>query len=75
MWAQPPGKSNKTRLNLLSGGEKSMEHWPYLRYSRFRTSPFYYFDEVDQNLDSFNAESIAKLCRLRSGRHNLSWLH
>ena len=34
----------------------------------FEPSPFYYFDEVDQNLDSFNAESIAKLCRLRSGR-------
>ena len=34
----------------------------------FEPSPFYYFDEVDQNLDSFNAESIAQLCRLRSER-------
>lgn len=29
-------------------------------------SPFYYFDEVDQNLDSVNAECIAKMCRERS---------
>jgi chromosome segregation protein len=29
-------------------------------------SPFYYFDEVDQNLDAFNAERIAKMCRKRS---------
>ena len=29
-------------------------------------SPFYYFDEVDQNLDAVNAELIAKMCRQRS---------
>ncbi len=69
MWAKPPGKSNKTRLNLLSGGEKSMAALALIfAIQDFEPSPFYYFDEVDQNLDSFNAESIAKLCRLRSGR-------
>lgn len=31
-------------------------------------SPFYYFDEVDQNLDAYNAERIAKMCRKRSKR-------
>ena len=31
-------------------------------------SPFYYFDEVDQNLDAFNAERIATMCRERSER-------
>ena len=31
-------------------------------------SPFYYFDEVDQNLDAYNAERIAKMCRNRSKR-------
>ena len=31
-------------------------------------SPFYYFDEVDQNLDAYNAERIAKMCRERSKR-------
>lgn len=29
-------------------------------------SPFYYFDEVDQNLDATNAERIAEMCRQRS---------
>ena len=29
-------------------------------------SPFYYFDEVDQNLDAYNAERIAEMCRERS---------
>ena len=29
-------------------------------------SPFYYFDEVDQNLDADNAERIAEMCRQRS---------
>ena len=29
-------------------------------------SPFYYFDEVDQNLDTFNAEATASLCKLRA---------
>jgi len=29
-------------------------------------SPFYYFDEVDQNLDGDNAKLIAKMCRERS---------
>jgi len=32
----------------------------------YEPSPFYYFDEVDQNLDPFNAERIATLCRIRS---------
>ena len=31
-------------------------------------SPFYYFDEVDQHLDAYNAERIAKMCRERSKR-------
>ena len=33
----------------------------------YEPSPFYYFDEVDQNLDPFNSEKIAALCRMRSG--------
>jgi chromosome segregation protein len=32
----------------------------------YEPSPFYYFDEVDQNLDPFNSEHIAALCRMRS---------
>jgi len=69
MWAQPPGKSSKTRLNLLSGGEKSMAALALIfAIQDYEPSPFYYFDEVDQNLDAFNAESIATLCKLRSQR-------
>ena len=32
----------------------------------YEPSPFYYFDEVDQNLDTFNAEATASLCKLRA---------
>jgi len=32
----------------------------------YEPSPFYYFDEVDQNLDPFNSERVATLCRMRS---------
>ena len=34
----------------------------------YEPSPFYYFDEVDQNLDPFNSELIASLCLMRSQR-------
>ena len=34
----------------------------------YEPSPFYYFDEVDQNLDPFNSELIATLCLMRSQR-------
>jgi chromosome segregation protein len=34
----------------------------------YEPGPFYYLDEVDQNLDPFNAERIATLCRMRSQR-------
>ena len=48
MWAMPPGKSNQTRLNLLSGGEKSMAALALIfAIQDFEPSPFYYFDEVD----------------------------
>ena len=65
MWARLPGK--KSGLGLLSGGEKSMAALALIfAIQDFEPSPFYYFDEVDQNLDTFNAENIASLCRLRS---------
>ena len=69
MWCQPQGKSNKSKLSLLSGGEKSMAALALIfAIQDYDPSPFYYFDEVDQNLDAYNAEHIAKLCRLRSQR-------
>jgi chromosome segregation protein len=69
MWCQPPGKSARSRLQALSGGEKSMAALALIfAIQDYDPSPFYYFDEVDQNLDAFNAERIAQLCRQRSVR-------
>jgi chromosome segregation protein len=65
----PPGKSRRTRRNLLSGGEMSMAALALIfAIQDYEPSPFYYFDEVDQNLDPFNCERIATLCRMRSQR-------
>lgn len=65
----PPGKSSKTRRNALSGGEKSMAALALIfAIQDYEPSPFYYFDEVDQNLDPFNSELIAALCLMRSQR-------
>ena len=65
----PPGKSKNTRRSMLSGGEKSMAALALIfALQDYEPSPFYYLDEVDQNLDPFNAERIATLCRMRSQR-------
>ena len=65
MWARPPGKASG--LTLLSGGEKSMAALALIfAIQDYDPSPFYYFDEVDQNLDTFNAEATASLCQLRA---------
>ncbi len=67
MWAQPRGKSNKSRLQALSGGEKSMASLALIfAIQDYDPSPFYYFDEVDQNLDVSNSKLIANECRSRS---------
>tara|TARA_B000000475_G_scaffold224471_1_gene188291 strand:- start:896 stop:2725 length:1830 start_codon:yes stop_codon:yes gene_type:complete len=65
----PPGKSRNTRRSALSGGEKSMAALALIfAIQDYEPSPFYYFDEVDQNLDPFNSGRIATLCRIRSER-------
>ena len=67
MWAQPRGKSSKSRLQGLSGGEQSMAALALIfAIQDHDPSPFYYFDEVDQNLDAYNAGLIATMCRERS---------
>jgi chromosome segregation protein len=67
MWAKPPGKSSKVKLEQLSGGEQSIASLALIfAIQDYDPSPFYYFDEVDQNLDPINAERIATMCRLRS---------
>lgn len=69
MWARPRGKSSRCRLQGLSGGEQSMAALALIfAIQDYDPSPFYYFDEVDQNLDSDNARLIAQMCRTRSER-------
>ena len=69
MWAQPRGKSAKVTRHQLSGGEQSMAALALIfAIQDYDPSPFYYFDEVDQNLDGYNAERIAMMCRERSKR-------
>ncbi|MEA3143325.1 MAG: chromosome segregation protein, partial [Thermoplasmata archaeon] len=61
--AQPMGKK-VTRLDALSGGEKSLTSMAFIfALQRYDPSPFYYFDEVDQNLDAVNSELLAKMIR------------
>ncbi|MGB0653360.1 MAG: chromosome segregation protein SMC [Thermoplasmatota archaeon] len=61
--AQPPGK-RVLRLDALSGGEKSLTSMAFIfAIQQHEPSPFYYLDEVDQNLDAVNSELLAKLVR------------
>jgi ABC-type multidrug transport system ATPase subunit len=54
-------------LQGLSGGEKSMASLALIfAIQDHDPSPFYYFDEVDQNLDVPNSKLIATECRNRS---------
>ena len=67
MWCQPHGKSARCKLESLSGGEQSMAAMSLIfAIQDYDPSPFYYFDEVDQNLDAGNAELIANMCKKRS---------
>ena len=67
LWAKPKGKSSKVNRLQLSGGEQSMAALALIfAIQDYDPSPFYYFDEVDQNLDAVNAERIAGMCRERS---------
>jgi chromosome segregation protein len=68
MRAQPQGKK-VTRLEALSGGEKSLTSMAFIfAIQEFDPSPFYYLDEVDQNLDGINSEMLAKMVKDES-RH------
>jgi chromosome segregation protein len=63
MRAQPPGKK-VTRLEALSGGEKSLTSMAFIfAIQEFDPSPFYYLDEVDQNLDGINSELLSKMVK------------
>lgn len=66
MRAQPKGKK-VTRLEALSGGEKSLTSMAFIfAIQEFDPSPFYYLDEVDQNLDGINSEMLARMVKQES---------
>lgn len=66
MRAQPPGKK-VTRLEALSGGEKGLTSMAFIfAIQEFDPSPFYYLDEVDQNLDGINSELLARMVKQES---------
>jgi chromosome segregation protein len=57
--AQPKGKK-LTSLQSLSGGEQSITTLSFIfAIQEFEPSPFYYLDEIDQNLDGVNSEAVA----------------
>ncbi len=59
--ARPPNK-RFLRLEALSGGEKSLVSMAFIfALQEYDPSPFYFLDEVDQNLDAINAERIARM--------------
>jgi len=56
-----PRNGKLLRLEALSGGEKSLTALAFIfAIQEYQPSPFYVFDEVDQNLDSVNSELVAK---------------
>ena len=64
--AQPRDKE-KTRLNLMSGGEKSLTALAFVfAIQRYLPAPFYAFDEVDANLDGINVEKLADMVKLQA---------
>ncbi len=64
--ARPPNKK-VLRLEALSGGEKSLVSLAFIfAIQEYDPSPFYLFDEVDQNLDAVNAEKVARMIRNNS---------
>jgi chromosome segregation protein len=66
--AQPKGKKI-TRLEALSGGEKSLTALALVfAIQQYAPSPFYVLDEVDMFLDGVNAEKVAQLVKGNSDK-------
>ena len=59
----PRGKE-VTRLNLMSGGEKSFTTLSFIfAIQQYMPAPFYALDEVDSNLDGMNVERLSQMVR------------
>ncbi|MFQ5909922.1 MAG: chromosome segregation protein SMC [Thermoplasmata archaeon] len=55
-----PRHKKLLRLEALSGGEKSLVSMAFIfALQQYDPSPFYFLDEIDQNLDAVNAEKVA----------------
>ncbi len=66
--ARPIGKT-VTRLEQLSGGEKSLASLAFIfAMQRYDPSPLYVFDEVDMSLDGLNAEYVGRMLRRNAER-------
>lgn len=62
-----PRHKKLLRLEALSGGEKSLVSMAFIfALQQYDPSPFYFLDEVDQNLDAVNAEKIAQAVKTHS---------
>ncbi|HJJ27864.1 MAG TPA: chromosome segregation protein SMC [Methanocorpusculum sp.] len=52
------------RLNMMSGGEKSLTTLSFIfAIQQFMPAPFYALDEVDSNLDGLNVEHLSHMVR------------
>lgn len=59
--ARPKGK-RVIRLEAISGGEKGMTALAFIfAVQEYEPSPFYYLDEVDQNLDGVNSDVVGRM--------------
>ena len=59
-----PRDKEKQRLNLMSGGEKSLTALAFVfAIQKYMPAPFYAFDEVDANLDGINVEKLAEMVK------------
>ena len=64
--ARPKG-TTYTKLNALSGGEKSLVALSFITaVQRIKPSPIYFLDEIDMFLDGANAERMGELLRENS---------
>ncbi len=69
--ARPKG-SNFSKLESLSGGEKSLTALAFIMsIQRINPSPVYYLDEVDMFLDGANAERVGKMFKGNSQKSQI----